>query len=118
MDNQELEERLNFIEYRQELLFEDSRTSRIYFEYKITREQSGKIADLFDEYRNLIESKEKVTHHGLETKMYNIVPQLEHNYHFVESVAQAFYESGSWEEVFETLYGSMPKYQHYMSSKN
>lgn len=118
MTNEELDDRLDLIEYRQELLFESSHISRIYFEYKVTRSQSKLIGDIFDRYRDDIENNIKVFHSTFEQEIYGIVPQNEGDYHFVESVAKTFHESGSWEEVFEKLYGGMTKYKFYMENKD
>ncbi|MFY0762138.1 DUF1878 domain-containing protein [Metabacillus dongyingensis] len=112
-----VEERLDFLEYRQQLLFENTDYSRLLFEYKVTREQNKEIMDIFDEYLNKIEEGENVTHHSFEQRIYNVVPQQNGNYHFVESLAQDNHKSGSWERVFEVLYGSMKKYESYMSSQ-
>jgi predicted N-formylglutamate amidohydrolase len=111
-----VEERLDLIEFRQELLFENSAYSRLLFEYNITREQYNAIMDLMDEYRNMIESNEEVHHGSFEQRIYNIVPQHDGSYHFAEAIAQENHRRGSWEEVFVTLYGGMPKFQSYMQS--
>lgn len=113
-----VEERLNFIEYRQQLLFENTGYSRLLFEYEITREQHTAIMDVFDEYRNKIDNNEEVHHGSFEQKIYEVVPQHNGNYHFVEFLAQENHKRGSWEEVFEALYADMPKYQTYMTSQN
>ncbi|WHY88720.1 DUF1878 domain-containing protein [Neobacillus novalis] len=113
-----VDERLDFLEFRQELLFEDSGLSRLLFEYKVTREQYNAIMDIFDAYRNKIEAGENV-HHGLfEQRIYQVVPQHDGNYHFAEFLAQENHRRGSWEEVFETLYGDMPKYQGHMKNRD
>jgi len=111
-----IDERLDFIEYRQELLFENSEYSRLLFEYKVTREQSRAIAEVFEDYRNKIEAGEKVFHSSFEQRIYEAVPHCNHDYHFAEFLAQENHKQGSWEEVFEKLYGDMQKYQHYMST--
>lgn len=113
-----IEERLDFIEFRQELLFEDSEYSRLLFEYKVTREQTRAIADLFQEYRDMIDAGEKVFHGSFEQRVYDIVPQCNHDYHFAEFLAQTNHKQGSWEEVFENLYGDMSKYKYYMQNQD
>jgi hypothetical protein len=118
MDMHELEKRLDFIEFRQELLFEDTIVSRLLFEHKITRTQHKQIIGLMDEYRDLILAGKKVSHHTFEQKVYDIVPQINNNYHFVEHLVKGYHEIGGWEEVFETLYGYMPKYQNYLEQKD
>lgn len=106
----EILERLNNIEFRQELLFENDEVSRILFEHEITQSQYRLIMDLMDEYRNRIRDNEDVSHGDFERCIYNIVPNKDGNYHFCEEIALAFKERKRWEEVFENLYGDMPKY--------
>ena len=106
----EILERLNNIEFRQELLFENDEVSRILFEHEITQSQYRLIMDLMDEYRNRIRDNEDVSHGDFERRIYNIVPNKDGNYHFCEEIALAFKERNQWEEVFENLYGNMPKY--------
>lgn len=65
-----------------------------------------------DYYRNKIDNNEKVSHGAFEEKIYSIVPQHKGNYHFVESLTRAFWENDRWEEVFDTLYRVLPKYQN------
>lgn len=112
-----IEERIDFLEFRQDLLFDGSDYSRLLFEYRVTRDQSNTIMDLMDEYREQIESGNSVHHGSFEQRIYEIVPQHSGNYHFVESIAQENHRRGSWEEVFETLYGGMPKFQHYLNNQ-
>ncbi|MBU8772019.1 DUF1878 domain-containing protein [Cytobacillus oceanisediminis] len=112
-----LEERLDFIEYRQELLFENSDYARLLFEYKVTREQTRAIADVFEDYRNKIEAGEKVFHGSYEQRIYEVVPQCDHDYHFAEFLAQENHKQGSWEEVFVALYGDMPKFKFYVENR-
>lgn len=108
------DERMDFLEYRQELLFENSDYSRLLFEHKVTQEQSRAISDVFNEYRLKIDSGESV-HSGIfEQQIYEVVPQHDGNYHFVEFLAQTTHEDGRWTEVFETLYGDEMKFKAYM----
>ncbi|MDW0118732.1 DUF1878 domain-containing protein [Sporosarcina thermotolerans] len=113
-----IDERLDFIEYRQQLLFENTPYSRLLFEYRITEEQHEAIMDIFDEYRTKIGAGENVHHGSFEQRIYDAVPQHDGNYHFVEALAQENHRRESWEEVFATLYGNMQKYQNYMSQQD
>ena len=112
-----IEERLAFIEFRQQLLFDNDELSRILFEYQITESESRDIMDLMDSFREKIDNGEKV-HHGIfEQQMYNILPAHEGDYHFCEFIARAFWEDRRWEEVFPALYGDFPKYSHLFENK-
>jgi hypothetical protein len=108
----ELEEKIEFLMFRQDLLFYNSAVDRILYEYGINKKQYNQIMDLMDEYSEKIGNKEKVNHVTFEEEVYRIVPEHNGNYHFVESLTRAFWEDGRWEEVFETLYGKLPKYKY------
>lgn len=112
--DKELLERLDFIEFRQELLFENTDWSRLLFESKVTKEQQDNIFDLFDALRKKISSGEAVSSTSYESEIYRIIPQCENSYHFAESIAQTLHESGRWDEVFVALYGHAPKFQTYL----
>lgn len=105
-------ERLDFIEFRQELLFSNTGLDRSIFEYGLTRNQYRAIMNVMDEYRDLIDNGQSCSHHGFENKIYDIVPSHNGDYHMCEELAKGFMEDGRWEEVFMTLYGDMPKYSY------
>lgn len=107
----ELKKNQKELEFRQDLIFNTSPSNRILYEYKITAEQYGKIMDLMDSYRKKISNNEKVSHGSFEQQVYELVPQLKDNYHFVEYLLGAFKEENRWEEVFDVLYEDNPKYQ-------
>lgn len=113
--NEELQKRVNFLEFRLELLAENTNVTRLLFESKITKEQYTKMMDLMDDNRKKIGSKEEIHHHTFESEIAQISGNSD--YHFAEAVAQAFMEDGRWEEVFPKLYGDMPKYKYFMESR-
>lgn len=117
MNNKDLEERLDFIEFRQRLLFENNSYTRLIFEHQITKEQMDEIYDLLDEYRTQIDNGNEVYHNSFEQRIYEIAPHKRGDYHFAEDVARLNHERGSYEEVFEHLYGDLPKFQSYMNKK-
>lgn len=114
----DVNERLDFLEFRQELLFEDTSINRLLFETRVTKDQYNAIMDLFDKYRNKIDNREDVNHNVYESEIYQIVPQCNNSYHFAESVAQCLHENDRWTEVFETLYGHLDKFQSYLNRQN
>ena len=69
------------------------------------------------DYRERIEQGEKCGHAGFEQAMYKIVPDHRGDYHMCEELAKGFRDENRWEEVFDTLYGEMPKYS-YLKSKD
>jgi hypothetical protein len=111
-----LEERLSLVEFKQELLFENTGYARLLFEHDVTREQSRAISDVFSAYRDRIDDNEEVFHGSFEQAIYDIVPQCYGNYHFVEFLAQQAHKEGRYEEVFEKLYGEAQKFKSYMDS--
>ena len=86
--------RLDFIEFRQELLFSNSDLDRSIFEYGLTREQYRAIMDIMDEYRGLIENGKDYSHNGFENKLYAIVPEHYGDYHMCEEIAKNFMLDG------------------------
>lgn len=114
----ELQERLDLIEFRQELLFSNDSFSRLLFEHKVTREQHRNLMDLFQTFREKIDNGEKVSSTHYESCIYEIIPQHKYNYHFAEFVAKDLHENGRFEEVFETVYGDSPKFQNYLQEYN
>jgi len=111
---EELEKRIEMLEFRQQLLFDNDDVSRLLFEYNITHQQYREIMDLMDKYRSSIEQNKEVFHGAFEDAIYNIVPKHKGNYHMCEYIARAFMDAGRWEEVFPALYGDMPKYRYLM----
>lgn len=108
----EIMKRLDFIEFRQQLLFDDDDLSRLLFEYKITHDQYQQIMDLMQHYREKIEQGESVSSAKYETEIYNIVPEHKGDYHMCEFLALEFRNGHRWEEVFDALYGNSPKYSY------
>ena len=107
-----IEDRLDFIEFRQQLLFDNDELSRLLFEYQITQAEYRAIMDLMDELRSKIDNHQDVYSSEFEHRIYEIVPSCHGDYHFCEFIGRAFYEDGRWEEVFPALYGSSPKYSY------
>ena len=112
-----LEDRLDFIEFRQQLLFDNDEMSRLLFEYQITRNEYRKIMDLMESYRKRIANNEKVTSGEYERSIYKIVPSRDMDYHFCEFIAKTFFDEHRWEEVFPELYGDSPKYSYLFKGK-
>lgn len=114
-----MNERLNHIEFRQDLLFNDSSVNRILYEYNVTKEQYNSIMDEMDRLRNIIYSGNEVHHGEFENNVYAIMGNRQDiDYHFCEYISKAFMEEGRWEEVFPALYGNMPKYKYLKEDKN
>lgn len=113
-----LEDRLDYIEFRQKLLFNNSDLDRLLFEYEITQDEYRKIMDLMDEYRANLDNGKTVSHGTFESQIYDVVPTHYGDYHMCEYIARAFMDEGRWDEVFPALYGGMPKYQFLKDKKS
>ncbi len=100
----ELEERLDFIEYRQELLFNNSPFSRELFECEVTRKEYLDIIKLLEEFQERINRQNPVSNGEYERRVYEIVPHLQGNYHFCKSVLKLLYENGDYKEVYIELF--------------
>lgn len=105
-------ERLDMLEFRQELLFNNTGVDRSIFEYGLTRAQYTAVMNLMDKYREKIDNGQQCSHGTFEREMYDIIPEHDGDYHMCEELAKGFMEEGRWEEVFMTLYGDMPKYSY------
>lgn len=112
-----LEQKVEHLEFKLNLMFNESNVNRFIFEYDITKVQYDSIMDLMDETSERIQG-EKISNSNFENRIYKIVPQNKNNYHFVEYLVKSFWEDGRWEEVFPALYGEFPKYQHILKGKS
>lgn len=115
--NSILEKRIENLEFKVQLLSEDTNISRLLFEYDINHSQYRMLMDLMDEFRENIENGKEAHHSTFEQRIYSIIGK-DGDYHFCESLAQSFMEDGRWEEVFPALYGDMQKYKYYMEKRN
>lgn len=102
-----IEERLDRIDFRMNLVFENTPVTRLLYSYNISKQQYDRIMTLMDTYRSNIADKsiEKANHNIFEEDIYLIIPEHNGDYHFVEFLIAAFKEAGRWEEVCELLYG-------------
>lgn len=109
----EIMDRLDFIEFRQQLLFNNDEVSRLLFECNVTHKQYQKIMGVMETYRVMIGRKEKVSHTSFENEIYTVMGRRNDiDYHFCEGIALAFRNQDRWNEVFDALYGDMPKYAY------
>lgn len=111
-ENQTLSEKIDFLEFKLELLAEDSNVSKLLFECNITRSQYIALMDLMDNMRNKLDHGEEPSNYEFEIAITSITGT--NDYHFAEYIAKAFMEEDRWEEVFPALYGHMLKYQNYL----
>jgi hypothetical protein len=111
-----LKDKIEHLEFKQQLLFNNSNIDRLLFEYDIEKEDYTQIMNIMDKFREQIEEKnERISHVEFENEILNLIGRENIDYHFCEYIAKAFMEDGRWEEVFPALYGHMPKYQQYLN---
>lgn len=114
----ELQQKVLHLEFRQDLLMCDTNTNRVLLDYNITKEQYESIMDVMDEIRDkLSKNPKEVNNADFETKVEAIVNR-QGDYHFCEYIAKAFMDDDRWEEVFQALYGDMPKYKYLKENRN
>lgn len=126
MNIEELTKRVEQLEFREGLMLKNSEVNRILLEYNVTRDEYRQIQDVMEELRNKIENGISVSSAEYETSIQDIfggfiesshrTPAIE--YHFCEYIAKAFWEEGSWEEVFPALYGDNIKYKHLFKNED
>lgn len=116
---EKINKRLDFIEFRQDLLYSDTSVNRILYDYKVTNKQYNDIMNEMDRLRSKLDSGNEIHHGEFENKIYNIMDNRHDiDYHFCEYIAKAFMDDDRWEEVFPALYGDMPKYKYLKEDRN
>lgn len=106
-----MEERIEQLEFQIELLFNNTELDRLMFEYKITRTQYQNIMDLMESLENKLSNGEEISAPIYEANVYEIVPQINRDYHFCELMALDFAKNGRWKDVFIELYGNELKFK-------
>lgn len=113
--NRDLRDRIELLEFKFELLFDNSESCRYFIERNFSREQYNQVMDLMDLLREKIDRKEKVSSIEYESRITQIKEDCD--YHDAEIIAKLFMEEGRWEEVFPALYGDSIKYKSYFEHR-
>lgn len=108
----ELEERLDFIEFRMDLLRTGTEFCKFIYDCNITRQQLAELHSVMRNIQEKIDNGEEVNHAKYETEVLNIVDNRTLDYHFCELFAKLLWEEQRYEEVFPALYKDFMKYQH------
>lgn len=114
MTDRKLNERLEFIEFRQELLFMNDHFSRLMFQDAVTRSQYDELIELFESYLYEVENGGTISNTKYESRVYEILPNHKYDYHFAELIALELHKDGMYEAVFKGLYGDSLKYKSYL----
>jgi hypothetical protein len=72
-------------------------------EYDLTEYQVRAIYDLMDEMRAAIKSDNPPSHHNFETRVYEIVPLQNGNYHFAEGIVSSLNRERRYEDVYQYM---------------
>lgn len=107
----EIEERLDFIEFRMDLLREGTEFCKFLYDCNITSQQLTKLYEVMEGIREKIDNGEKVSHSQYEAEVLGIVDHRTLDYHFCELLAKLLWEEERYEEVFPALYKDSIKYQ-------
>lgn len=98
--NIDLFQKLDFIEFRQELLFRNTGLDRLLFENRITRIQYEELLQLFDMFnKNMIENLNK---DEFKSAVLNVIHSDKEN--LPKMLAYEFYKQNKYTNVFSNLY--------------
>jgi len=112
-----MEDKIEHLEFKLNLIFHESNINRLLFEYDITEKQYSLIMTLMDEIEEKINKEVSISNSEYETKLGEIT-EKEGDYHFAEYIARAFWEDERWASVFPYLYGDFPKYKHIINERD
>lgn len=115
---EQLEKRVEQLEFRQTLMLSNNNINRLLLDYNIRQTEYKDIMDAMDDFRKNIENGKKVSHIDFESRVLDLLGRDNVDYHFCEYIAKAFMDDGRWDEVFPSLYGDMPKYKYLKEDKN
>ena len=105
---EDLERRVEHLEYRVKLLaeianFEEHRFIYTVLESDLTESQVRAIFDLMDEASRTIRNGKPMSHHKFEERIYEIVPSHLGDYHFAEDIVSTLNDEGRWVEVYKHM---------------
>ncbi|TKD72117.1 DUF1878 domain-containing protein [Pseudalkalibacillus hwajinpoensis] len=100
----ELEETVDYLLFRQELLFSNTSIDRVLYEYGIKRDQYDRIITLMTDYEESIVERKPVNHYAFEQSIYHIIPEQAGNHQFAEYLTRVFWENDCCQNVFKELY--------------
>lgn len=112
-----IDERLDNIEFRMDLLFDGTELSRYLYECKITRDQMAGLYEVMNGIREELENHENVSSAEYEARVLDVVGRERFDYHFCEEFAKLLWEEKSYEEIFSELYGDSEKYAYLFNEK-
>jgi len=106
------EEKMNYVEFRMDLLREGTDFTKYIYDCEVTEEQLKALYDIMDGLRREIDNGNEVSSVAYETEILRIVDSRKLDYHFCESFARLLWEERRYKEVFPALYGESMKFKH------
>lgn len=108
----ELQERLDFIEFRMDMLRENTEFSKYIYDCEVTENQLQTLYSIMDDFRGKIDNSEDVNSSQYESEVLKVVDNKKLDYHFCETFARLLWEEERYEEVFPALYKDSNKFRH------
>lgn len=107
-----LEEKLKHLEFKMDLLYQNTEFTRFLYDCDITKEQLDALYDVLNNIQNKLDQGEKVSSSTYETQVLGIVDKRRLDYHFCESFVKLLWEDKCYEDVFPALYSGHMKFQY------
>jgi hypothetical protein len=101
-ENEDLSERISSLEYRLELLSEDSNVNKLLSDFRINYREYGAIVDLMKGYENTLKNDGSLSYEEYERSIYNIT-EIERDIEFARLLAKAFTKDGQFIPVLEII---------------
>ena len=107
-----MEERLDFIEFRMDLLREGTEFSKFIYDCNITNKQLSEIYDVLNDVQDKIDNGVDVSSCEYESRILDIVDRRKLDYHFCESIVELLWREDCYSDVFPALYKDSMKFKH------
>lgn len=107
-----VEERLDFIEFRMDLLREGTEFAKFIYDCNVTKSQLDELYDILDDIQGKIDNGLDVSSSEYESQVLNVVDHRKLDYHFCESFVRLLWEEQRYEDVFPALYKDSNKFSH------
>ena len=107
-----MEERLDFIEFRMDLLREGTEFAKFIYDCNVTKSQLDELYDILDDIQGKIDNGLDVSSSEYESQVLNVVDHRKLDYHFCESFVRLLWEEQRYEDIFLALYKDSNKFSH------
>ena len=105
-----IEERMDYLEFRMDLLRDGSELCKFIYDSRINREQLNGLYNIMDYCREKIGKNEEISSADYETKVLELVDNKSLDYHFCETFARLLWEEKRYEEDLPFLYKNSQKF--------